>query len=340
LNTPKNKKAEYLLNILDQFSSKDESALNNKSDLLDQANECCKEILESGQLVQNEIEKTRTELLNKNLNLGNNAGDSINFITEFYKTLQKTESYKNFQAAKDSFLNLSLKSENNDIEQIVEHLLENNVISYNSLKASYLHNFNRKFQEQVNLIESKIQEQVRILKIQVHYAVSGDSQSVQENLKKLIHSFFTNKSEVANFLKENPLSINSGLTQQLGGVKINNFYYDEVINEGEIVRNSMNSGEDFAILESLRKNEEATLKKVLEKTHAILKEKEFVLKEYIFEYGLVEFIIIANIEYFAKEIATEKLEKIDVVIQNKNKTCLISGVDNRKYYIPGELYGS
>jgi hypothetical protein len=321
-----------LKGLLDQSLKADQREV-----LFLKANENCEKILQSGSLVEKEIETTRSELVSKNSNSNVTVGESINFITEFYTRLRESESFQNFNNTKSVFLDLST-SDSDDVERLVEKILSRNILGYNKLKASSIYNFSKEFQELVQQIESKIQEQIKILKIQVHYAVSGDAQSVQENLKKTLKLLFINNTNAVGYFKDNPLAVESGVHHKLGNVILSPFHYDELIDGGEVVISDLNSEENEMIIENLRRNEEATVTKVVNKLHTLLKAGECNLKEYPFDHGLVEFMILSNIEAFSNVIKSKRVEKevVDVQILYKEKTTFVRQVENQCYILVGE----
>jgi hypothetical protein len=323
-----------LKELLDQSLSADQ-----RESLFQTANESCQKILQSGKFVEIEIENTRKQLVSKNSNSNLTAGESIVFITEFYTNLRNSETFKNFNSTKNTFLDLSTKEDHDDVEQLVEKILARNILGYNKLKSSSIYDFSKNFQELIQKIESKIQDQIKILKIQVHYAVSGDAQSVQENLKKTLQLLFQNNTQAISCLSENTLSVDSGVHHKLGRVSLNQFHYDEIIDGGAVVISDLNSEENGMILENLRKNEEATATKVVSKLHCLLKDGNCNLKEYNFEHGLVEFMILSNIEAFSNVIKAQPAvdkEVMDVVIKYKDKTTLVRNVANQNYFLVGE----
>jgi hypothetical protein len=124
-----------LKGLLDQSLKADQREV-----LFLKANENCEKILQSGSLVEKEIETTRSELVSKNSNSNVTVGESINFITEFYTRLRESESFQNFNNTKSVFLDLST-SDSDDVERLVEKILSRNILGYNKLKASSIYNF-------------------------------------------------------------------------------------------------------------------------------------------------------------------------------------------------------
>ena len=279
----------------------------------------CDQVFQVAEKIRDLIESERRNLALKISGLNFSAGDSINYVTLFFKTLSCSEDFRNFTKIKNQLSELD-----GLIVDFTEKLSEDHIICHSKILS-----FSETYKHLSDEIEKKIQQQIQILKIQVHYAVNGDSLKIQEKIKNLIYLLQKNHQESLKFIKDQDVfKVKVGVTHKLGGLFINKFS-----DETDVINNPVGDQlDDMNILQSLKISEETTVKEVIENLTLKLNEGIVDLKNYKLSKGLVEFMILANVDFFCDHIeGVPSSDKIDLTIEVGDKKITIDSICNITY---------
>lgn len=309
-------------------------------ELLTQADKAASYILSAGEDIKLSIQNARKTLIQKYSSNNSHVGKSITFIADYYDTLRQTPEYMSFIKAKNILSHIqeiSGKYPQKDIPQILYRLTEKNIIKHDELKNTCLLDFSKQFQNIVHSIEEKVQEQINLLRIQVHYAITGDSKRIRTELNQCLSTLTRDPQKSLKFLSDNPFRTTLGLKTVIGTIKPHDLVIESKEVTEKIKLNTLNQDEMTIIYELLKKADEVTIAKVIQ----LLKNKlsrhgSVVLSRYEWSYGILEYYVLSCIDYFTADIDSCELGLTDLCINTKTKNFIIQQANDKKFFFKKE----
>lgn len=310
-------------------------------ELLVQAEEAATHLLSAGEDIKMAVEEARRSLIIQYRKKDFSVGQAVEYAADFYEKLRHSPEYASYAKAKDilSYLEgLGAHYAQKDVANIIERLQEKNILIPDRLRQSSLVDFSSQFQTIIQGIEAKVQEQVNLLRIQIHYVLSSDSKRVHENLKQLLALIHEQRLEVgpqevqACFAK-NPHKVSVGFNLSLGPIT----YHDLQVEEEEVLEkpqlNSLDPHEMALMMELMRQAEERTIEKVLERLSKQLSRLgEIHLSRYPLEYGIIEYYVLCYVEAFSEQIASENLGLVDLCFYSGQREFILRKVQDKRFY--------
>ena len=304
-------------------------------ELFQAADEEAGSILAAAEDVKLAIEAARKDLIKQYHDRHFTAGKAIEFIADFHEALRNRPEYQSYIRAKDILSHiegLGSSFRNRDIEDMFQSLLNKELLPKHVLNRSSISQFSRQFQSLGRSIEEKTQEQIQLLRVQVHYVVTGDSRKTREDLGELQGTFFKVGPEVMDFISTLEFSVPDGLGVEVGVLTPHSLELPELIQAASMERNSFDLGDQGAIVEFLKKAEEATVEQVLRKLQTEIDQQgEVLLSHYSITLGIVEYYVLSLISCFSEVITSVEEGRTDLTWTNSDRRVSIQNIPNYRY---------
>ncbi len=309
----------------------------SSEELLVEANEAAARILAASEDIKLAVERARKQLIKRYHQEKMSVGQAIEYVADFHAELRKTPEYVSYMKAKDLLSHIEgLQGlfKHTDVSRIVRMLEDRQVIQSEVLKQTVLPVFSYQFQRLCRSIEEKVQQQIHLLRVQVHYVMASDSQRTRNFLQDLLSQFYQAPEQVEVFLKQSSIEIELFSDFDLGSIELNSFEQIEHLNQQVVALNTFDGFEWRQMVESLRLAEEATIQKVLAKLKAEIRCKErVVLSEYSIEYGLIEYYVLDQIEMFDSGIQSIEGKKMDFIVDLMGGRLVLRDMNDREFFI-------
>lgn len=308
----------------------------SKEELFTRADEAASHILAASEDIKNSVSNVRKALVTNYHRDGFSAGHAIAYVADFYSALRETPEYASYTQAKDilSYIEgLGGRYRYKDINQLLHLLSIKGHLPQESLTRSSLPSFPRRFQSIVRNIEEKVEEQIQLLRTQVYYVMTGNSRHLQEELAELMGVTLKAGPQAQELFEAQPYQIPDGLDLTIGALAAHSFEIDQRIPTQAIELNSLSIEERRALAEALRKAEEATVRKVIDRLKAELSRKgKILLSEYPIQMGIVEYYVLANVAYFHPSIASVDAGSTALAFKTHNTNVVIENATNKLLY--------
>lgn len=305
-------------------------------ELITQAEEAASHILTAGEDIKLAIEQARKNLIRRYRNQDFSVGQAIEYIADFYEELRSSPEHRSYAKAKDilSYLEgIGERFKYKDIPRILHLIGEKGIIDKDSLKQCGLTDFPRHFQNIVRGIEEKVQEQINLLRVQVHYVLAGDSKRTQAELKELMAQFIDQHGHMAEFFTQYPYVVESNMDISIGALKPHSLEIDSELHLEKVSLNQITDDEMRILSELLRKAEEVTISRVIDRLKEHLSRLgEIILSKYSIKHGIVEYYVLSHVEYFSDSINSETMEQSDLKISTKGKEFILRGAENKRLF--------
>ena len=310
--------------------------------LFRQAEEAAIHILSSIEDVKAAIETQRKLLAESYLGTTQSAGKNISAVALFYQKLYESPEYVSYNQAKMllSFLEAySIRFPEKNIDRLLNKISNKDLVAKEDVQRSYLKRFMRQFADADEVIREKTKEQVRILQMQVSYAMNNDVVGVKNQLDRLFSMLMTNKEQAVNVLTQQTLEIDLLDEFQLGEIELSELRKNMEFSSLPLTQTEFEADEYMRMMQALLQAEEATIETILQhfrdwyhdanpktdnlaritenkQTHQI-QNQEKCLSQYDFKYGLSEYYVICQIEIFDPQFTRNETQEIDLPISTK-----------------------
>jgi uncharacterized protein YaaR (DUF327 family) len=307
----------------------------SQEELFQQADEEASKILAAGEDVKIAIESARKELIKKYHDRQFSAGKAIEFIADFHEELRLRPEYQSFSRAKDLFSHiegLGSMHRRRDVEEMFHELISTGMFERHVLNRSSISSFSRYFRHLIQNIEEKIREQIHLLRVQVHYVVTGDSRRTREDLAELQGLLFKAGPRSLNFFESCETAVPDGLELELGDVLPNSLEIPTEIDMTSFERNALGLSEQQAFAEFLKQAEEATVEQVLKKLQTAIDEQgQVLLSRYPISHGMIEYYVLSAISCFSEAIRSEEKGRTNLQWQTAERLVLLKNVVDYQY---------
>lgn len=310
----------------------------SSEELFTRAEEAAQYVLAAGEDIKLEIEDARRELISLYRDKNASAGQAIRYASDFYERLRGGPAYTSFMRARDLLSHipgLGGHHREKDVSRLFFRIGERNLVDERHLKSSSLPEFMRRFRLLIHTIESKIQEQMNILRVQIHYVIAGDAKRIQEELREVTAIFANHAANLEEFFKASPLEISSGLRTKLGHILPHDLELKSDPESIAVEPNELTTAEFRSLQDQLRKAEEASIARALaDIRNYISRHGELHLSTYQGGGGIIEYYVLSNIEYFAPDLRYELIGTADYHIRSKGAGVdfVIRSVENRRIF--------
>lgn len=309
----------------------------SRDELFTYCDEIASFILSSGEDIKAAIEKTRKELVKRYMDENYSIGEIIGYVVDFHTNLAQTPEYQSFSHAKDVLSYIQGIGGNfhyKDISQILYILQERELIPKDQINRSSLKGFTRRFGLIIQSIDKKINEQINLLKIQVHYVIAGNTKRVQEQLSELMGIFYKNGTTVLPFAHTNPLYGIKDSHAQIGELIPHTFAKDSVVVLESFAVQEISEQDKYNLLQALAVADEATIEKVLQKLKRWLsRHRTAQLSQYPLDYGLTEFYVLSNISFYCDSIEAKKIGTTTLTFSNVKDPFVLINVTDQTYHL-------
>lgn len=320
--------------------------------LFRQAEEAAIHILSSIEDVKTAIEMQRKLLAESYLGITHSAGRNISAVAEFYQKLYDSPEYVSYNQAKMllSFLEAySIRFPEKNIDRLLNKISSKELVSKDDVQRSYLKKFMRQFSDADEVIREKTKEQVRILQMQVNYAMNNDVVGVKKHLDHIFSMLMTNKESAAQALTDVELQIDLMDEFQLGEIELSELRKNIEFESLPLVKTEFEADEYMQMMQALLHAEEATIETITEhfrlwyfqkdenfqnnnKGNDISKNQPRCLSQYEFKYGLSEYYVISQIELFAPEFSRKETHDMDLFVATKYGDLVLCDIKDVEYF--------
>lgn len=303
--------------------------------LISQAESASQEILMSVEDVKSAIEEERKKLTEYYFKQSLSPGQSVRSIHSFYERLHQTSQYQSYDFAKNIFSELKLYGErfpSRDVDEILFKLVDKRLLDQKDLKKSPLRAFKSFFERADLEIQDKVREQIRILEMQIHYAIATDTHRAQKFLKQIMQTFHKEEEKALGYLSQSLLKAKRpiNLSRRYGLYEMSPPEYAE---SQAVELQTMNQSQELELMKALALSEEGRIKSIGQGLLKHIKDKGVLyLKEHKIKNGLAEFYLLNEIENYIPELLQEAQEEVfDLEIETSLRPIVLYGVQNQKY---------
>jgi polyhydroxyalkanoate synthesis regulator phasin len=309
--------------------------------LFAQAEQAARHILSSVEDVKDAIEKQRKQLAESYMGSTNSPGKNLTLVADFYQRLFATQEYRSYDQAKNLFSYLETYTQRykeRNIDRLLYEIVDRSLISKEEARKSYLQGFARQFAEADKVIHEKTAEQIRILKMQVNYALSNDLQGGRKVLQELFSKIIENRMSFSNFFQENKMDFEIPESFQLGDIDLSPFRKPIDIQMNPIDLNSFNSEEQRSMMDALLQAEEASIEMITDRfVHWLKNNPEGTTLDYEFKYGLSEYYILNEISLFLENCTSSQVGIQSLIIPTKFGQVILKNVGIYNYKIQNQF---
>lgn len=303
--------------------------------LFAQAEQAARHILSSVDDVKDAIEKQRKQLAENYMGSTYSPGKNLTMTTDFFQRLFATQEYRSYEQAKLLFSYLETYTQRykeRNIDRLLYEIVDRDLIPKEEAHKSYLQGFGRQFAEADKMILEKRAEQIRILQMQVNYALSNDLQGGQKILQQVFSKMIENRRVFSDFFVENKLSLEIPESFPLGDVELSSFRRQVDIQMDPIGLNSFNPEEHRSMMDALLRAEEASIEVITNRFVKWLKKNpQGTTLDYEFQYGLSEYYILNEISLFLENCTSSQVDIQSLVIPTKFGQVILKNVGIFRY---------
>jgi hypothetical protein len=247
----------------------------------------------------------------------------------------------------------SIRFPEKNIDRLLNKISNKDLVAKEDVQRSYLKRFMRQFADADEVIREKTKEQVRILQMQVSYAMNNDVVGVKNQLDRLFSKLMTNKEQAVNVLTQQTLEIDLLDEFQLGEIELSELRKNMEFSSLPLTQTEFEADEYMRMMQALLQAEEATIETILQhfrdwyhdanpktdnlaritenkQTHQI-QNQEKCLSQYDFKYGLSEYYVICQIEIFDPQFTRNETEEIDLPISTKYGDLVLRDIKNIEF---------
>jgi hypothetical protein len=302
--------------------------------LFSQAEDAAGSILAAVEDVKAAIEYERKQLAKGYMESTRSSGQSVNTLAEFYEKLHEETTYRSYMQAKNIFSLLAghggQRFAHKDVPRILQQLEREERLSKDVIKRSQLNGFHKQFEMADTAIQEKTRAQLQLLQLQVRYSLATNVRGLQDSLKGLLQGMLKHKNRAVDFLENHgPSVVERDLIHS--SIQPFDFSHPPEIDEA-LVEETFEEDETRQLINALLRAEETTIKQIVERFRDQLKQQKVLhLANHRFQYGLVEYYVLSEIELFSEDIEKTETEAFDLRIDLKKNAVVLRNVPCYQY---------
>jgi hypothetical protein len=282
-----------------------------------QADDAARQILGASEAIKRAVEETRAELARLALDTAAAAGDAIALVSDFHARLRESPVYASYQRARATFFAADeTRAAGRDVAGLIETAVAGGTIPVEALRRSALASFAHAFASLGAGVDRAVREEVRLLQLQVHYAVTGESTRVRDDLNALVRTALQDPEAALACFAAAPL-VSAGGRIVHGETELASLELPRPAPPALVTGAPLSGTELLGMLESLVAADEASVARVVAKLASTLEAGggRLRLADYPFDLGLLEPYVLLDAPSYLPGATSRAVGRTDVTLR-------------------------